>query len=98
MTDRDLAVRVLAELRDPASTTVGEVMTHFPNSVRKETPIGDALRLLRTGQFRRLPIVDQAGCLVGLISLDDILELNAGELQDIGQLLHEESPMSLAAM
>lgn len=98
VTDRDLTVRVLAQALDPLLTTVGEVMTTIPKSVHEETPIEDALRLMRAGKFRRLPVVDREGHLVGLISLDDILDLITEELQEVRQLLHEESPSSLAAV
>ncbi len=96
LTDRDLTVRVLAEGRDPFHTRVGDVMTRSPKTVREETPIEEALALMRAGQFRRLPVVDAEGALVGLVSLDDILDLLAEEFREIGRLVQEEGPESLA--
>lgn len=96
VTDRDLAVRVLAKAGDPIQTTVGEVMTESLHTVSENTPIEDALRAMRTGRCRRLPVVDSLGKLVGLLSVDDILDLLIGEFRDIGVLLTEESPRSLA--
>jgi CBS domain-containing protein len=97
VTDRDLAVRVLAEARDPVQTRVVDVMTMFPHSVREETSIEKALRVMRAHKCRRLPVVDPNGKLVGLVSLDDILDLLTEEFAEIRTLLHEESPHSLAA-
>lgn len=96
VTDRDLAVRVLADARDPMLTTVAEAMTRCPYTARAETPLEDALRMMRAGRFRRLPVVDAAGKLAGLLSLDDILDLLTEEFQEIGDLLRGESPRSLA--
>lgn len=96
LTDRDLAVRVVAHSRDAAGTTVEEVMTRFPATVREETPIEMAIQEMRQGPFRRLPVVDDDGCLVGLISLDDILDLLTEEFNEIGELLRREGPASLA--
>jgi CBS domain-containing protein len=96
ITDRDLAVRVVGEALDPTQTTVAEVMTKSPESVREETPIESALSRMRSGPYRRLPVVDANGKLVGLVSLDDILDLLAEEFNEIGQLLKSESPSNLA--
>jgi len=96
VTDRDLTIRVLAEGRDPTQTTISEVMTRFPHTVNEETPIEEALGIMRCGPFRRLPVVNREGCLVGLLSLDDILDLLAEEFGEIGRLLRKESPASFA--
>lgn len=96
VTDRDLAVRVVAQGRDPTQTTIGEVMTRSPATVRADTAIEDALRTMRVHQCRRTPVVDGDGKLVGVLSLDDILELLTEEFRAIGDLLREESPRSLA--
>lgn len=96
VTDRDLTMRVLADARDPLQTVLGEVMTGDPMTVSSDTPIEDALRLMRNGAFRRLPVVDRAGKLSGLVSLDDILDLLSHEFGEIGRLLVQENPQSLA--
>jgi CBS domain-containing protein len=95
VTDRDLTVRVLAEGRDGSQTTVAEVMSAAPATVSEQTPIEDALRLMRSGAFRRVPVDDEDGRLAGLLSLDDILDLLAEEFRDIGQLIQEEQPRAL---
>ncbi len=95
LTDRDLAVRVVARGADAFVTTVGEVMTRAPRTVLQSSPIESALGVMRTAACRRLPVVDDDGKLVGLLSLDDILDLLAEEFGQIGKLLAEESPNSL---
>lgn len=95
VTDRDLTVRVLAEGRDPSQTALVDVMTRDVTTVSAETSVEDALRLMRAGSFRRLPVVDRAGKLAGLVSLDDILDLLSHEFRDIGRLLVDENPESV---
>jgi CBS domain-containing protein len=92
VTDRDLTVRVLAQGLDPKLTRVSEVMTPSPTTVREEDSIEAALAYMRAGRFRRLPVVGRDGRLLGILALDDVLELVAEELADIGQLLKRESP------
>jgi CBS domain-containing protein len=92
LTDRDLALRVVAAGRDPRATPVGEVMTVHPKTVSEGTPIESALSLMRSGSFRRLPVVNDDGKLVGIVSLDDVLGLLAEEFALIGRLLEREAP------
>ena len=97
LTDRDLAVRVVGKGLDIFKTTVREVMSNTPTSVRDDTPIETALTQMRAGPFRRLPVVDEDGKLAGLISLDDILDLISEEFAEIGQLVRNEGPDMLAS-
>jgi CBS domain-containing protein len=87
VTDRDLVVRVLAPARDPETTRVSDIMTADPKVLREDSPIEGALGLMRAGSFRRVPIVDAAGRLVGILTLDDVLSLLAEEFGHIGGLL-----------
>ncbi len=96
LTDRDLTVRVLATASDPFQTTVGDVMTKCPRTINENSPIEDALAIMRSGPFRRVPVVSGEGELVGLLSLDDILDLLTEEFGQIRDLLEQESPASLA--
>lgn len=96
ITDRDLALRVVGKGRDAIETLVETVMTRFPYNVREETSIEAALTKMRAGGFRRLPVVDQSGKLAGVLTLDDILELLCTEFSEIGKIIRNESPTSLA--
>ena len=96
LTDRDVALRVVAEGRDGGATKVAEVMTPTPDAIHEDLPLEMALSHMRAGPFRRLPVVDNDGKLIGLISLDDILDLLAEEFREVGSLLRQEGPRSLA--
>jgi CBS domain-containing protein len=92
VTDRDLALRVVAAGGDPRTMSVRDVMTAHPRTVSESTPIEAALSLMRSGSFRRLPVVNADGKLVGIVSLDDVLDLLAEEFELIGRLLERQSP------
>ena len=92
VTDRDLVSRVLAKGRIPTETSVVEIMTPAPKTVSEQTPIESALAIMRSGRFRRIPVVDHDNKLVGLVTLDDILMLLAEEFVQIGGLLERETP------
>src|SRR5262245_28961225 len=87
VTDRDLVSRVLAKGRNAAEMSVRDVMTIGPKTVCEWTQIESALLTMRTGKFRRIPVVDHTNKLVGLITLDDVLMLLAEEFSQIGRLL-----------
>ena len=95
VTDRDLVSRVLARGLSPSETSVGEVMTVGPKTISEWTQIEPALLIMRTGRFRRIPVVDHDNKLVGLITLDDILMLLAEEFSQIGRLLTRETPRAI---
>lgn len=69
-TERDLLRRVVSQGRDPNTTTVAEVMTPNPDTVTPRQPAVDALRLMRDGGYRHLPVVD-AGRVLGILSQRD---------------------------
>ncbi|MCR9231643.1 MAG: CBS domain-containing protein [bacterium] len=98
LTDRDLALRVVGKGRDAIETTIADIMTRFPCSISEDTSIEAALTKMRSGGFRRLPVVDREGKLLGVLTLDDILELLCEEFTEIGKLIQKESPASLAQL
>ncbi len=80
LTDRDIATRVVATRRDPAAVLVADVMSPEPVVARVDDSIDRALFIIRQHGVRRLPIVDERGRMVGLVSLDDLWVLLAAEL------------------
>jgi len=87
VTDRDVMFHCVAEGRDAGRTKVEEIMAAPVVTVSEDLPIEDALsRMAETG-VRRLAVVDRAGCLAGLLALDDILDLLSEEFGTIGRLL-----------
>lgn len=79
-TERDALTRVLAEQRNPETTTLAEVMTANPQTVDLERPLGHAMHLMNDGGFRHVPVVKD-GRPIGMISARDALgvELTAFE-------------------
>ena len=80
LTDRDIALRAVAEGRDPKTTPVGEVMSRSLTVLRSDEKIDDAITSIRTAGVRRVPIVDEGGKPIGMVTLDDVVVLMAGEL------------------
>src|SRR3954447_9447536 len=72
LTDRDIVVRSTSAGQDPKTARVAEAMTIEAHSVVKETPVLEAIRLMEEHQLRRLPILDERGQLVGIVSLGDL--------------------------
>ena len=87
LTDRDVALRCVAEGLDPDATLVRAVMTTPATCVPESTPIESALARMAGAQVRRLVVVDEKDRLVGILALDDVLELLAEEAATIGRLL-----------
>ena len=71
VTDRDLAVRLVAEGRDAESTSVREVATADPTAIDSSESVDDAVSLMRERALRRLPVTE-GGRPVGLVSLGDL--------------------------
>ncbi|HKP76852.1 MAG TPA: CBS domain-containing protein [Longimicrobiaceae bacterium] len=73
VTDRDLAIRAVAEGMDARSTRVQEVMTTEVESCNKNDSVGDILRVMEREQVRRVPITDRDGRLVGIVAQADVV-------------------------
>ena len=72
LTDRDIAIRVVAEGRDPESTTVREVASTELVTIDPAQSLDEALRLMAQHQIRRLPVVEEDGRLVGVLAQADV--------------------------
>lgn len=81
ITDRDLAIKVLAEGRDPKNTKVEDVMTRNVQTCTSEDGVEQALNLMEKSQVRRLPIVNDTKRVEGIITQADI----ANRLKDQGK-------------
>jgi CBS domain-containing protein len=86
VTDRDLAVRVLAEGKDPARTKVRDVMTPETAYVFEDQDVDTVAERMRGRQVRRMPVLNRDKRLVGIVSLTDLAR-SAGERQSIGRAL-----------
>ena len=84
LTDRDIVVKVLAEGKDPASTTAGELGEGKPVTIGADDPINEALSTMKEHAVRRLPVIDGHD-LVGIVTQGDL----AKEIdeEDVGELV-----------
>lgn len=87
VTDRDLVLALMAEGLDPALFTVGDIMSRQLVTASVDTDLLDATRLLREHRVRRLIVLDDAGRVVGLAALEDLLEALSREFSELVQAL-----------
>jgi CBS domain-containing protein len=90
VTDRDLVMEVLAQEVPPEKVSLGDIMTLSPAIAKERDGIFETIQRMRSVGARRMPIVDDSGALVGIISLDDLIELIADELRALVGLMREE--------
>jgi len=96
LTDRDIVVGVLAQEVDARALKVGDVMTRNPLVIEEGQSIEAVLRHMREAGVRRVPVVDRAGALCGVLSIDDVLERIAEQLIDIAGSIRNEQRMERA--
>jgi CBS domain-containing protein len=72
VTDRDLAIRVIAEEKDPRTTKVTEIASQNLITIDPDQDLDEALELMAEHQLRRLPVVEEDGKLVGILAQADV--------------------------
>jgi CBS domain-containing protein len=80
VTDRDIAVRVVAEGRDPAATKVEDVASQGLVTIDPQQDLDEALRLMALHHLRRLPVVEEDGTLIGIVTQADVARHAKAEL------------------
>ena len=90
VTDRDLALKVVAESRDPNHTMVSDVMTSTIIACRETDDASTAIKAMEEHQIRRIPVVDAEGKIVGIISQADVAT-RIREPKKIAEVVHEIS-------
>jgi CBS domain-containing protein len=88
ITDRDIALRVVAEGKDPQSTTVGEIASRDIVTIQPDEDLEDALQKMAKHQVRRLPVVED-GRLIGVVAQADVAR--EGNEQAVGHTVEEIS-------
>ena len=91
LTDRDIVLSIVAS--DPQHLpflSVGDAMSDDLVTVRQDTSLADALTLMQERGIRRLPVVDGAGSLVGIVAVDDIVRFIAEEMGQLVTLMDRE--------
>jgi len=83
VTDRDIVVEVVAEGLDHKALTVGEIMGRELVTAGEQDNVLDILQVMRRRGIRRVPVVTASGSLAGIVTIDDVLEIVAEELDDV---------------
>lgn len=89
ITDRDIAIKVVAEGKDTRSTTAGQVASRDLVTVDPQQDLDEALRLMAQHQVRRLPVVEEDGRLVGILAQADVAREASPE--ETGRVVEEIS-------
>ena len=90
VTDRDLVIEVIANEVDINSVTLGELMYRDIILGKENDDINETIKIMRQKGIRRLPVVDDNGALVGIVTLDDLIDLIAEQLKDIAALIGKQ--------
>lgn len=83
LTDRDIAMSVVAADRDAHGLRVGDVMTRDVVTAREQDSLLDLLATMRRRKVRRIPVTGARDLLVGIVSLDDVLAVMAQQMQAV---------------
>jgi len=90
VTDRDVVIEVMATGLDPNAITVGDIMGPELVTARESEGVLETMQIMRYKGVRRLPIVDKDGQLVGIVSIDDLLEVLAEEFSELAKIMARE--------
>ena len=92
LTDRDIALKVTGEDKEPVTTMVEEVMTRDPVRISVNRNVRDLVSLMHTQHVRRVPIVDGSETILGMVTMDDLIALFGDELSELGKSVSEAFP------
>ena len=87
LTDRDIVIEVLAKDINPASVSVKDIMSQELFTADEKSSVSEMIERMLDGGVRRLPIVDSDGALVGIVTIDDLIDRIAKQLSGITSVL-----------
>lgn len=90
ITDRDIVVRLVADGKNPGDCRVNEAMTKHVRTVRDDATVNDVLDLMKGANVRRIPVCDDRGQIVGIVSMAD-LATDATEKGNVGDVVQDIS-------
>lgn len=90
VTDRDILVETIALDIDAKLFIASDLMTTPVTTVQEDAALNEALAIMRGKRVRRLPVVNRAGSLFGILTSDDVLNLISSELSMIAGLVVEQ--------
>ena len=89
ITDRDIALKVTGEEKDPLTTMVQEIMTGDPVRISVDKDLQELVALMHSQYVRRVPIVDKTELTLGIVTLDDLIALFCYEMSELGKAVSE---------
>jgi len=92
VTDRDLALRCVAEKADPTELTAENVMTEDLHTIQRDAGFYEAVDRMSEHGVRRLPVTNDENTLVGILTTDDLEELLADEHQELANVIRAQRP------
>jgi CBS domain-containing protein len=90
VTDRDIVVELVATELDCNVMTTGDIMTKNLIVIKENFGVFDAIKLMSSKGIRRIPVVDNDGALVGIVTFDDLLVLLTKEFNTLVKLIPRE--------
>ena len=90
VTDRDIVIEVIAKGIDINTVTASDIMSAGVAMARETEGVFETIQLMRLKGVRRMPVVDAHGGLVGIVSVDDLVELLAEEMNELAKLISRE--------
>jgi CBS domain-containing protein len=90
ITDRDIALEIVAKGTDPDSIRVGEAMSFDLTAVDEHDDLMHVIEVMRDKGIRRVPVIDVDEALVGILTVDDIVDLLSEVLVDLAHLVDRQ--------
>ncbi len=90
VTDRDIVLEVIAEGVSMDDVTVGDIMSNHLVTARENDSLFETVKVMRARGIRRLPVVDGGNELVGILSVDDLIDLFSEQIADLARLIARE--------
>ncbi len=91
ITDRDILIETISLDIEARLFTVSDLMTSPVTTIHEDASLAEALAIMRGKRVRRLPVVNRAGGLFGVVTSDDLLNVLAAELSVIAGLVTEQT-------
>ena len=82
LTDRDIVIRSTSAGQDPSTAKVADAMTTDAQTLQQDASVEEAVEVMEERQLRRVPVVNEAGQLVGIVSLGDLAASGTPEAAD----------------
>jgi len=90
VTDRDIVLEIVVNRLDPETVLLSEIMAEGLATVRASDGVVDTMQLMRRKGVRRMPVIDDEGALIGIIAVDDLIQLLADEMTELSKLIVRE--------